>query len=379
MIEYPDLILFDTAMVQKGRVNSYSRLKWKHNWYDTDTFEIVVNRYRTNVDELVDSGFVGYPSPLGGWNIGCIDSVEKPRTEVGKSSEMWVITGRGIESVLSNRLCMHAWAADDGYDTQTSEAEVNMRHYVDVEVINPTNSDRDMTGISLETVHSPALGAAIEYKARGQALTEVLYDHCKQSGLSWGLEWSGVDSEFVFTFCVYAGTDRSSGASKVTLSAEFGNVKAYDYLYSILDQRNLVYVAGDGDGASRTIAEISAGAAPTGWTRRETFVDAKECTEADELAAKGAQVLEEKGATETLDFTFNHLSPSFVLGTDFNLGDTVVVEFPGVATMTSRIVSVTEKYDSSGKSYDMAVGKAAPDLVSIIRAQNRRINSLGTR
>jgi hypothetical protein len=363
-------------MAHNGRVNSYSSLKWKHNWYDTDTFEIVVNRYKNGVDLLVNSGFIGYASPLGGYNIGCVDRVEKPLGPAGKSSEMWTITGRGIESILSNRLCISQWAVGDGYDTQTGAAETNMRHYVDIECITVSNADREIAGLTLEAADAGA-GGAIEYKARGQPLTEVLYDHCKQTGLSFELAWSGTGKNFEYR--TLEGTDLSSGADMVVFSVDFGNVNAYDYVYSVLDQRNLVYVGGEGDANLRTLASISDGAAPTGWSRREVFVDAKECTEVAELAAKGNQVLEERAATETLDFVFNHLSPSFVLGTDFTLGDTVIVEFPGVATMTSRITSITERYGTDGKSFEMAVGKSAPDLVSIIRAQNKRITSLGTR
>ena len=376
-MDYPDLLLFTNAMIHAGRLNSYRSLKWTHNWYADDTFDIVVNRNRTNVDSLAEGGFIGFPSTLGdgGWNIGCVDSIQKVQTR-GKSSELWTASGRGVESVLQKRRCLHAWATGDGYDTQVAEAELNMRHYVDVEVINPTDTDRAMAGITLETVHSPELGVAIEYKARMQELPEVLYDHCKQAGLSFGLVWSGTGVNFLFS--IYAGTDRSTGVTKVTLSANFGNVKEYDYLYSTLDQRNLVYVGGAGDGAARTLVDVHSGATPTGWNREETFVDALECTETDELTAKGNQVLAERGATQTLDFTFKE-SPSFTIGTDFFLGDTVEVEFPDVATMISRITKITERYDRNGRNYEIGVGKSKPDFVSILKAQNKKINRLSTR
>lgn len=365
-------------MEQVGRINSYTEFTWVHNWSETDTFEIITNRYKTNVDSLYEGGFIGYINPWGGWCIGCVDSIEKPLDESGKQSEVWTVTGRGIESIFGNRLMMHAWATGDGFDTQTAEAETNMRHYVDVEVINPTDTNRDISGITLEAADGER-GLVIEYKARAPLdLGTVLRDLCMQSGLSYRLVWTAAGKNFVFT--VYEGEDLSSGADKVTLSVEFGNVKAYDYIYSVLDQRNFVYIGGPGDGAARTLESLPASSIPTGWTRRETFIDATECVLEDERTAKGNQVLVEKAATQTLDFTFDQQSQSFILGTDFTLGDTVVVDFPDVATMTSRITSITEKYDvSKGKVYEIGVGRAAPDLISIIKAQGRKITSLSTR
>ena len=96
--------------------------------------------------------------------------------------------------------------------------------------------------------------------------------------------------------------------------------------------------------------------------------------------AKGNQVLAESNATQTLDFAFNQNSQSFILGTDFELGDTVVVDDPGVATMTSKITNITERYDvQKGKTYEIGVGKSAPDLISIIKQNSRWINQLSAR
>ena len=375
--DLPEIIIFDAAMAQVSRINSYTSMEWVHSWGDVDTFTITTNRYKKNVDALVESGYIAFVSGLGSWCVGCVDSIEKPLDETGKESEVWTITGQGIESVLANRLMMHAWATGDGFDTQTAVAETNMRHYVNVEVISATDTNRRMAGISLAA--DLGRGVAIEYKARAPLdLATVLRDLCLQSGLSYGLVWSGTGKNFVFT--VYEGTDLSSGAGKVVLSIEYGDVKAYDYIYSVLDQRNFVYIGGPGDGATRTLESLPASGIPTGWTRRETFVDATECTAADERTAKGNQVLAERSATQTLDFVFNQWSQLFVLGRDFNLGDIVVVDFPDVATMTSRITSITERYDvSKGRVYEVGIGKETPYLISIIKAQTRKIIGLSTR
>lgn len=382
-MELPQIVVHDTDMSVLTRINSYSSFKWDHNWYDLDTFQIVTNRYKQNVDLLKEGGFISYVNPLGGYCVGCVDSIEKPMDETGKQSEMWTVDGRGIESILGNRQMVHAWATGDGYDTQTGSAETNMRHYMTYEAISPTDTNRTMAGITLETVDGTR-GINIEYKARAPMdLLTVLQDHCLQSGLSYRLVWTaptGAAASKAFVFTIQEGTDRSSGAARVVLSVDFGNVKAYDYIYSVLDQRNFVYIGGPGDGAARTLESVPTTSIPTGWTRKETFCDASECTLADERTAKGNQVLAERAATQTLDFVFDQNSQTFVLGTDFNLGDTVVVDFPDVATLTSRITRITDRYDiEKGRSYEIGVGKTAPDLISIIARHTKKIAGLSTR
>jgi hypothetical protein len=378
MVDLPQIVVHDEDMDIITRINSYSTFQWDHNWYDIDTFQLISNRYKQNIDLIEDGGFITYENPLGGYCVGCLDSPEKVMDERGKVSEIWTYDGRGIESVFGKREMRHAWAIGDGFDTQNNDNETNCRHYITVEAISPTDTNRTLPGITLEPVNGHR-GATIEYKARmPKTLSEVLRDHYVQSGLSGRLVWTQPGKNFVYT--TLAGVDRSSGLGKVILSVDFGNVKAYDYIYSILDQRNFVYIGGPGDGAARILESVPTTSIPTGWDRQETFEDATECTLADERTAKGNQVLAERGASQTLDFTFDQTSQSFVLGTDFTLGDTVVVDFPGVATMTSRITRITERYDTQkGRTYEIGVGKEAPDLISIIARQGKKIAGLSTR
>lgn len=375
----PEIIIFDANMGHRSRLNSYSSFQWAHNWYETDTFEIQTNRYKQNADMLVEGGFIGIPNILGtGYCIGCVDSIDKPLDETGKSSEIWTVTGRGIESVLRKRQMKHAWASGDGYDTQTSYAETNMRHYVDVEVIHPTDTLRTITGITLETTDGNR-GDAIEYKARmNKYLDDVLWDLCVQSGLSFKLVWTGTGKNFVFT--IQEGTDLSSLPDKVILSVEFGNVKGYRYSYSILDYRNFVYIGGPGDDVSRVLESVPTTSVPTGWDRNESFVDASSGTTTAERATVGNQELLDRAATQTLDFTFDQKSQAFVLGRDFTNGDVVVVELSGIPAITRQITRITEKYDNQkGKTYEIGVGQKAPDLISLLTRNTKKIAGLSTR
>ena len=383
MVNLPEIIILDEDMEQVSRINSYSSFQWDHNWFEPDTFQIRTNRYKQNVDELIGGGYIAFLSALGEYRVGCVDSIEKPLDENGRISEIWTVDGRGIESILGNREVVHAWATGDGYDTQTASVETNMRHWMNVEALSATDTNRRFAGITLEAVDGHR-GGTVEYKARmPKYLTEVLYDLCLLSDLSFRLVWTGytaTPATKTFVFTVKAGTVRTTGAARVVLSVDFGNVKAYTYNYSVLDQKNFIYIGGPGDGAARVLESVHSGTPiPSGWNRKETFVDASECTTADERTVKGNQVLTERGVSQMLDFTFDQTSQTFILGTDFTLGDTVVVDIPD-ATMTEQITKITESYDTNkGRQFGVKVGLSTPDLISIIARQGKKIAGLSTR
>jgi len=75
--------------------------------------------------------------------------------------------------------------------------------------------------------------------------------------------------------------------------------------------------------------------------------------------------LAEVGETTTLEVEYLP-TPTYRYMTDFDLGDIVSAEYPGVATMQARIVTVTEQYPS-GKIV-LGLGKEWPDLISLVRA-----------
>ncbi len=112
----------------------------------------------------------------------------------------------------------------------------------------------------------------------------------------------------------------------------------------------------------REIVEVGTA---TGWDRREVYVDARDLDATDALIARGGEKLAEVGETTTLEVEYIP-TPTYRYMTDFDLGDIVSAEYPGVATMQARIVAVTEQYPS-GKIV-LGLGKEWPDLISLVRA-----------
>jgi hypothetical protein len=348
---------FSAAMVLVAEIDDYIYFTFNEKWYEIDSWEMQVNRYAVGVDKIVIGGFARFYHGSKE-HIGIIEKIESPVGLGGKASETWKISGRGVEAALSFRICMTDTASGTGYHATNDKAETIMRHYVDAECINPTDAKRVITGLTLAA--DSARGATIKYNARLQPLTDVLYDICTASGLSYGLVWSG--SGLNFTFTVYAGTDRSS---TVVLSPEYDNIETMNYYQSSIDMKNVAYGGGTGDAAARTVREYYSGTEPEYWGRRELFIEASDCLDSTAIDDRSKSVLATKSVATA--FEVNYLeSNTFVFGTDFTIGDTVKVVFPNLVTASYQIVSTSQTINKAGVKTVLGFGKTIKNLQSVL-------------
>ena len=359
------LHVFDTSFVHQAVLANYQSLTWTRNWYTADTFNLVINRYNFGASQLVTGGFLAYYLE-GTWRVGLIQSISTPLREMGESSENLIVVGEGYESVFKDRQMIHAWAAGDGYDTQAAAAETNVIAYANHEAISPTIAGRTITGLTHAT--DLVRGAVMSYKARApQTLFEVIEDHSRFSGLSFKPVWTGfgpgVSPRETFVLTCFQGTDRSA---TVKLAVEFGNIKTYNYVYSILNQKTTALVMGEGAGATRELETVHYSGTPTGRARKEIAVDASDLTESAQYISRGQAELATKAQSVRLEFDYNYLAQNYTLGTDFAIGDTVSIRVSDV-TITSRIISVTDIYDEQGRTQKLGVGQEFPDMKSIFK------------
>lgn len=386
MVELTPIKVYDADLVQIGEIATYSSFNWTGNWYAPSTWELKINQYLPHVAALLGTGYITHAPPGVPVRLGAIETLEPVLDESGKPGAMWTVSGRdAFGAILSQRSAMHGFSTGDGFDTQTDTAyETAMRHLVNKNCIDPTDTKRILAGISLETEDLARGGTADELKTRAEAsLLEPLRGWSTASGLHADLIWTPTDvlkKNFVFT--ITEGTDLSD---TVKLSVELGNLKSFKYKYSILDYKTLLYVLGSGDGASRLLNASYAGATePTGWARRETTLEASDCDTVDAMVTQGKEALAEKGITESLEFGFNPETQSYTYRDDFELGDivTAIVNLfftdadPEQIEMAARIVSVSETYDENGTDIKISAGTSAPDLVDLFRDVNKNISAL---
>jgi len=239
--------------------------------------------------------------------------------------------------------------------------ETAMRTYVDAECISTSDTAARLTGLTLAA--DSKRGSVVARTIRFDKLNEVLYGIGKETGLSFRLAHPSTGMNFTFT--VLQGTDVSA---TVQLSVDYGNVKTLNYLRSVAEHKNLIYVGGTGDGATRIVRKVWATgtAEPSGWSRRATFSDASDCTTAAALDSKGAEILVDLEKVTTLEAEYLQTkNPTYTLGTHFKLGDIITAIYPNEVAIVARLVSISTTIERAGKTIKLTIGKKRPDFVDI--------------
>jgi hypothetical protein len=343
------------TLAQLTRIFSYTYFRYQRNYRTHDTFEFRLHPDTSGAEHISTDALVAYYDGSA-VRAGMVEYIE--RTFKNGNEEL-VCRGRCIGGLFRDRIALVGTDAGTGYDVQSATpAETAMIHYVDGNCISGAAA-RAIP--NLVTLIDGGAGGNINYSARFETIHDILEILSLSSGLGWDVVFNRTAGDFEFT--VREGSDLSSD---VIFSPKFNNIKDLEYIESLMGYSSVAAVAGDGEADLRTVRYVWTDAAePTGYDRREVFVDARDISGNDELDMRGEAKLNESGSgisvnVEVLDQTFRYLD-------DYDLGDIITVIYPNVFTLSARIVSVIDEVGSDGRNLTLVVGTDAPDVTRLIR------------
>jgi len=246
----PIRVLTPQLQIQ-AEIDNYESLIFTRRWHKPGEFEIRVNRHKKDVNKLTKGNLImlgGDPS-----KVGIIKHREIELGEQGKITENWLIKGWTISGITKQRVTVPP--EEQAYDSITDAAETVMKHYVDKCLINPADLARKIN--ILQNATDQGRGQTISWQSRYKNLAEELEKLSVISGLGWNIY---LDFELLkWIFEVYEGKDLTVGQSTnppVIFSPDFDALRSQHYAESELNYKNLAYVAGQGEGAARTIVTV---------------------------------------------------------------------------------------------------------------------------
>ena len=342
-----------------GQIDDYESLQFVRRWHRPGEFELHINRHKQNTDVLQKGNLVLLNASLG--KVGIIRHKEINLDQEGKGGETVRISGPSLSGVTQTRITIPPDLS--AYDTVNAEAETVLKHYVDNNIVNPTDADRKIDIVSTAT--DQARGDTIRWQSRYKKLHEELEEISKATGLGWNIYLDFAEMEWVFE--VYEGVDRTSGQSvnpPVIFSPEFDAIEILEFMDSDIDFRNVGYTAGQGEGADREVLEVGTS---SGLDRREVFFDARDVEETLDLQSRGEQRLSDHEQDKYLSGRILEESP-FIYKEDYDLGDMVTVQNKdwGV-TLDTRITEITEIYEPAGFRIDAVFGNKAPTFIDKVK------------
>lgn len=347
-----------------GEIADYESLIFEHKWFNYGEFEMRINRHKKHTEHLVEDGLIILGNDTD--KVGIIRHKEIEVDENGKVTEVWIVKGNTLGSILNRRITV---PPDLSYDKANAPIETILKQYVNNNCI----AQGDRTIPNLIIAPDQARGPII----RDQTRYKTLSGECKRlatfSGLGWRVSVDYTNENFVFD--VYEGTDRTVDQTTlppIVFSTKFGNVETAQYLISSFNYASLAYVAGQGEKELRRIVTTGSG---TGLRRFEAFVDARDIDEEvdevarpeqdviDDLISRGQQELAERGGEQYFEASIKS-SPGFTYETDWFLGDfvTVQVEEWGI-TANFQVTAVIEIYEKDNPDkIELTFGLEQPSL-----------------
>lgn len=350
-----------------GLLEVYTSVLWEEYAFKAGSFSLDAPLTDSN-RELLRPGNLLW---MEGETAGMVEHIEQ---SAGEDGLRLAVKGRLLCGLLD-------WRVLWGRYQMQGEVPALMYHLVEDCAINPTRGDtaaRVIPGLALDGA-PPATGASIRKQQTGGPLLEALEELGEGYGVAFGVKFDPQAPQMLFW--ARPGIDRTvnqGAVDPVFYSTELDDVLSAEYTYDDSDRRTVALVAGEGEGASRVYTTV--GGSDAGMSRRELFVDARDLQSSDGettmTAAEYLELLENRGRerlgehplVESFDASIRTVSPTYVYGVDFLLGDTITVTDDRLGVTVDAVVyGVTRSAGREGETLSLTLGYAQPTVGDILR------------
>lgn len=339
---------------RKGRtvalIDSYDRMEWSRDYFRFGFFKMEVNRHVSNADRI-ERGLLFAPVDeffsLSPDQVFLIEQIDQKIDRTGKDSDILSVIGRDMGGLFQERLALPT--TGQKFDEQTGNTETLMKHYVDVNAGPSAAVNRQIPNLVVAV--DQARGVSRTFQARFQKVSKILSELGFLDSLGWEVTFDNASDEFIFE--VLSGEDRSA---TVFFDIDFDTALMQRWLESELEQKTFAFVGGSGEGTARTIEEVFIEPSePSGFDRRELFIDAGDLDTSAQLQARGETVLNEKQPQDKIQVDVNKFG-SFKYRADWDLGDIITVRNEEWNLQKAlRIVKVKQIFTNQKNTSDIQI------------------------
>ena len=363
----------DTTFENIGEVNQYDSLIWPDKFNGYASFELWAPITDENSEYFKKGNFLW----CGGDNAAVVEIVKS--TIDDKGTKTFNVKGRTLEMILTTRIIWGTYNASNKY------ASSAMYEIVNQNCISPTNTKRKIP--YLECAEDKQLGGKIYVQKTGGEVYDALTTIASSKDLGFNVLFKPKEKKLIFE--VVAGIDRTieqSEVDPVEFSTDLEDILSSSYYSNNQDEKNVAFVQGEGDGASRA-SQISGNNNLGGFNRKELYVDARDLQSEsvnengtttsltpDEYKAalinRGDDKLSECDITETFEAQIRVFGDvQYEFGKDYQKGDKVTVRDRQLNVVVSaRITEVEEGFDDE-YALVLTFGYSYPTIMQKVKRQ----------
>lgn len=363
----------DTTFENIGEVNQYDSLIWPDKFNGYASFELWAPITEEN-SEYFKKGNILW---CGGDNAAKVEIVKS--TIDDKGTKIFNVKGRTLEMILTTRIIWGTYNASNKY------ASTAMYEIVNQNCVNPTNAKRKIP--YLECAEDKQLGGKMSVQKTGGDVYDSLTTIAGSKDLGFNVLFRPKEKKLIFE--VVAGVDRTieqNVVDPVEFSTDLEDILSSSYYTNDQDEKNVAFVQGEGDGASR-VSQISGNNELEGFDRKELYVDARDLQSEtvnedgsttsltpDEYKAalinRGDDKLSECEVTETFEAQIRVFGDvQYEFGKDYQKGDKVTVRDKQLNVVVSaRITEVEEDFDDE-YALVLTFGYSYPTIMQKVKQQ----------
>lgn len=351
-----EITVLNSDLERIGVIDKYKSFIWTDRYYDAGEFELclpVTSKYAQSIKEDM---YLRIPTSK---RRMIVESIETDTdTEEGNNL---IITGHSTEYILDRRI---VWS-----QTNVNGSVQNALHsIINDAFITPKDSRRRVSNLIFSVSTDPKVTSVSYAKAAqymGDSIFEVVKKVCQAYHIGFKMEF--VDNNFVFS--LYAGTDRSydqTANSYVVFSPSNDNLLNSKYLKSIKNYKNVLRIAGEGEGATQTFIthylefDDDHASEKVGLSRREIYVD---CHDVSSVTSSNTvmdvqqytNTLVQKGVEKMVDLVPEtafegeiDATTMYTYGIDYEVGDICEIRNEYGMNDTVRITEVVQTWEADG-------------------------------
>lgn len=378
-----ELYIFNRELELEGVSDDFNSLIWIRRYFKPGEFTLVAPLTDDNINLLKRENII---YKKGDNEAGYIETMNLKLNEAGQ--EEIHIQGKFLTNYLSRRII---W----GNDSLNSTVEVAMRNLVNKNAITAP-AERIIPNLVLGSLkgYSETIKKSISYAT----VSDVLQEIAESNGFGFRINFNHLARKLEFE--VYKGVNRTVNQISIApciFSRDFENILQQEYIDSLNNYKNVVLVAGAGEGALRR--KTSLGFA-SGLDRHELFVDAREISDkkmvtvvTEEIDEEGNTVYEEKEeevsmtdseyipllkqkGNEALSECYDIQSFESLINSrgnnaykvDYELGDLVTVyDEKWKLTLDTRITEIEEIYEGGTVEIRPTFGNNVPTILDKLK------------
>lgn len=354
-----------TAMVEQD----YQDLTFERNLHNPGGFTITMKINSSKSAFFVLDGFIRIDGD--NYKCGIITELVKTVDKDGIGGQSLTVRGRELWSIFDRRV-LTLGTGTAVYELK-DKAETVLKTLVRSQAGSTASAKRVITGLTVAT--DSARGGDYIVSSYGTNLLDELSKCAQSSGIGVYAYLVGTELATI-TMDTIHGVDRRTSQSTnahALFSTQVGTVQSSKLTSTYNNYKNLIYVAGTGEGVNRTVRTAYTTTEPESLARREAYKDQRNLTTNAKLDQAGVDLLAANSTTLYIDSKALEFS-KLKYQTNFDLGDLVTIKDFGV-TQDARVVSVTENWIAGKYSIDIVFDKEKARLDRQIATQLQSVNN----